>query len=228
MTMKDRGLRTRVTRMFQRRAGNELTYLVMGVALGIIISRIGDLISDQPRSFFESLVPEFIGIVFTVFVINRLDAVREDRLILEKLLREMHSRYNPVSLQAIEELRVMGYLDSGVLRDRDFRGSSWQEANLYRADLRGADLKHADLENADLYEANLEGSTVTPDQLRLCKTLRRCIMPDGSRYDGRYNLHWDLYLMRRDGFNPDDPASAASFYEVPLETYQAGQLAEKR
>lgn len=225
---ESRGVRPRVARLFQRRSGNELTYLVMGLVLGIIVARVGDLVSDQPRSFFESLVPEFIGIVFTVFVINRLDAVREDRLILEKLLREMHSRYNPVALQAIEELRVMGYLESGVLRGRDFRGSSWQEANLYRADLRGADLKNADLENADLYEANLEGATVSADQLRMCKTLRRCIMPDGSRYDGRYNLHWDLHLMRRDGFDPNDPASAAAFYEVPLEAYLAGQAAEKR
>src|SRR5690606_11052931 len=141
--------------------------------LGVILTRVFVLISDDAEGFFQNLIPEFIGIVFTVFVLNRLDANREDRLIRERLLREMHSRYNPVALQAIEELRVMGYLGQGIMRGLDFRGANWQEANLYQADLRDADLRNATLNNADLYEANLEGAKVTPTQLKETKTMRR-------------------------------------------------------
>jgi hypothetical protein len=215
-------------RIFGRRSGNELTYLAVGIVLGVILSRITALVLTDPAGFFQNLIPEFIGIVFTVFVLNRLDANREDRLIRERLLREMHSRYNPVALNAIEELRVLGYLEQGIMRGRDFRGSNWQDANLYQADLAGVNLKNADLRNADLYEANFEGATISPEQLRSAKTMRRCTMPDGTKYDGRYALSWDLALMKRDGFNPDDPASAAAYYEVPLDVYLMGQSAEGR
>ncbi len=218
--------RGRVGRYFERRSGNELTYLAVGIVLGVIVSRIVSLVTVDPNGFFMNLIPEFIGIVFTVFVLNRLDANREDRLIRERLLREMHSRYNPVALQAIEELRVLGYLEKGIMRGRDFRGSNWQEANLYQADLRGANLKNADLKNADLYEANLQDAIISDDQLRLAKTMRRCTMPDGQKYDGRFNLWWDRELMRRDNFNAADPASAAAYYEVPVESYVASQAAE--
>lgn len=207
-------------------SGNEASYLAIGVVIGVILSRIVGQVLDDPSGFFSNLIPEFIGIVFTVFVLDRLDSNRENRLILERLLREMHSRYNPVALKAIEELRVMGHIEEGVMRGRDFRGSNWQEANLYRADLQSVDLKNADLKNADLYEANLEGARVTPEQLRQTKTMRWSTMPDGARYDGRFNLWWDRELMTRDKFNPSDPASAAAYYDVPVEAYLAGQVAE--
>jgi hypothetical protein len=217
-----------IGRLLERRGGNEWVYLSIGVLAGLIASQILTLISGSLSEFLYNLAPEAVGILFTVIVIDRLDANREDRLIRERLLREMHSRYNPVALNAIEELRVLGHLEGGIMRGRNFRGSSWQDANLYQADLRDVNLKNADVTNADLYEANLQGATVTPEQLRTTKTMRRCILPDGTKYDGRYNLHWDLALMRRDGFNPDDPASAAAYYEVPLEIYVAGQAAESQ
>jgi hypothetical protein len=216
------------SRLLERRGGNEWVYLAIGVLAGIVASQILTLISRDVSEFLYNLAPEAVGILFTVIVIDRLDANREDRLIRERLLRETHSRYNPVALQAIEELRVMGYLEDGTLSGRSLRGASWQDANLYRADLRNTDLINAELGNADFYEANLEGAKVTPEQLRTAKTMRRCTMPDGSKYDGRYNLSWDLALMKRDGFDANDPASAAAYYEVPLEAYLAGQAAEGR
>lgn len=216
------------SRFLERRGGNEWVYMAIGVLAGLVAAQILTLISTSLSEFLYNLAPEAVGILFTVIVIDRLDANREDRLIRERLMREAHSRYNPVALQAIEELRVMRYLEDGTLRGKNLRGASWQGANLYQADLRDSDLTNMDLEKADLYETNLEGATITPAQLRLTKTMRRCIMPDGTQYDGRYNLSWDLALMQRDNFDAEDPVSAASYYEVPLETYLAGQAAEGR
>ena len=48
-------------------------------------------------------------------------------------------------------------------------------------------------------------------------------MPDGSRYDGRYNLVFEILHLPISNVNPDNPTAVADFYGVPLDTYLAGQ-----
>jgi hypothetical protein len=218
-------MRKRLSGLFELGGGKEITYLVVGLMVGLVISQVLSAISTNIAGFFDSLAPEIVGIAFTVIVLNRLDASREHRLIRDKLIREMHSRHNPVTLQAIEELRVLEYLSNGALNGLELRGSNWKDANLYQADLRKADLTNAITENADFYEANLEGAIVDEVQLAWCSTLRGATMPDGSRYDGRYALHHDLDLMQRKGIDAYDAAAVAAWYGVSPEAYTAGQAA---
>lgn len=173
---------------------------------------------------------------------------------LIELKKKLRSWENKQVLEAVEELRVRGWLSDGSLKgiplcDSHFEGADLLKANLckvdfHRADLQGADLSMADLTGArlsrtklqnanfsqtilkdvDLYKANLGGArNLTDEQLRQVKRLYSAIMPDGSTYDGRYNLTGDLEFARWGRVNINDPEAMAIFLGVPLKTYLAGQ-----
>lgn len=78
----------------------------------------------------------------------------------------------------------------------DLRSAHLNDANLQGADLSGANLSLADLSDANLFRAdlsnaNLRGAQVTDEQLAQAKSLKGATMPDGSKYDGRFNLPGD-------------------------------------
>ena len=95
---------------------------------------------------------------------------------------------------------------------------------LTRASLAGANLEQARLKDADLYKANLRFVRgLTDAQLSQAKRLWGAIMPDGTPYDGRYNLSADIELARWGHVEVESAEAMAAFYGVSLETYLAGQ-----
>jgi hypothetical protein len=48
-------------------------------------------------------------------------------------------------------------------------------------------------------------------------------MPDGTPYNGRFNLAGDIDLARWGKVDPDDPAAMAYFLGVSLDSYLRGQ-----
>ncbi len=115
-------------------------------------------------------------------------------------------------------------LHQAEMDDADLSGARLQAAKLNRASLRGANLEGADLTNADLYKVNLRGArNLTDEQLSRLNELFGSIMPNGSVYDGRFNLFGDLARARWAKVNTEDPKAMAEFYGVSLEAYQNGQ-----
>ncbi len=115
-------------------------------------------------------------------------------------------------------------LHQASLDEADLSGARLQAAKLNRASLRGADLKDTNFTNADLYKVNLRGAfNLTEAQLASMNELFGSIMPDGSVYNGRFNLFGDLARAKWAKVNLDDPKSMAEFYGVSVETYQEGQ-----
>jgi uncharacterized protein YjbI with pentapeptide repeats len=99
------------------------------------------------------------------------------------------------------------------LSKADLQGAQLSNANLFRADLSKANLK-----DANLYKANLQGArNITDDQLSQAFRLREAIMPDGSRYDGRFNLPGDLETARAGHIDINDPDAMTEFYGVAAE-----------
>lgn len=170
------------------------------------------------------------------------------------LIRKLRSPENKRVLQAIEELRVRGWLHDGSLKNIPLCHAQMQYADLLGADLRKVDLHQAHLEHADLSQANLTGAklsranmqrsnlsqailvdadlfkanlqdsrNLTDKQLAQAGRLWGAIMPDGTSYDGRYNLAGDLAFAKWGRIDINDPESMASFLRVPLETYLRGQ-----
>ena len=130
------------------------------------------------------------------------------------------------------------------LQGADLYGANLQDANLCMADLRWADLSmvnlegarlnKADLYRADLSEANLHGAFMTranlqgarnlaEAQLAQASRLRGATLPDGSRYDGRFNLAGDIEDARILHVDTDDPRAMADFYGILPEDYLEGQ-----
>src|SRR6266496_1232913 len=73
-------------------------------------------------------------------------------------------------------------LTGAWLARTDLREADLSDAHMFQADLRKADLTLAKIDNADLSEANLTGAIITETQLKLAKSLKDAIMPDGSKH----------------------------------------------
>ena len=203
---------------------NEWIYLIVGLAVGMLVPHFLTAIqADSVNDFLANLVPEAVGIFFTVLIIDRLDSIREEQVIKDQLVRRLQSRYNHTALQAVEELRVLGYLEDGTLKNRNLRGSSWEDANMYMADLEGSDLGNAVLERADFVLANLKGVNATDEQLVKADVMHGAIMPDGKPYDGRYRLRGDFAYARRKDVDIESDEKMATWYGVPLDKYREGQ-----
>jgi hypothetical protein len=97
-------------------------------------------------------------------------------------------------------------------------------AILTKANLRGSSISLADLEDTDLAEANLRDlQEWTDQQFRMTARLWKATMPDGHRYDGRYNLPKDIEEAVKHGRNPALDLDMASWYDVPVDYYLRGQ-----
>lgn len=211
-------------RLGQRLAAFDHGYLVLGILIGVLLGPFLRAISPEGiDNFLNNLVPEAFGMVFTILILNRMADVRQAHSIRQQLIRRCHSRHNFTALAAVEELRIMGELEKGILAGLSLRGSNWQDCNLYRADLRNSDLTNINFFRADLVLANLAGAKVSHEQLASADIMHGATMPDGSLYDGRYNLTGDAAYATRNQIDPESPEEMAEWYGIPLEQYLEGQ-----
>ena len=111
-----------------------------------------------------NLFTEGMGIVATVFIINRWYAQRErDRTLRElriRLVRDAGSPVNQTALNAIEELRANNWIsgEGSVLKDESLQSADLTNAMLWGADLKGAKIDGAILTGARLVEAELQNA----------------------------------------------------------------------
>lgn len=111
----------------------------------------------------------------------------------------------------------------------DLSMADLRTAKLTRANLLGANLSHANLTRVDLYKANLRDvRNLEDEQLSKATRLWGATMPDGTTYDGRFNLSGDLAHARWTKVDIDDPETMANFYGVPLEVYLRSQEVENQ
>ncbi len=99
-----------------------------------------------------------------------------------------------------------------------------QGANLSLANLQAADLSRANLAGAILFRANLRGvRNLKEEQLTQTHRLRGATLPDGNRYDGRFNLEGDIEFAAAAGIDISDAAAMAEYYGVSVKEYEEGQ-----
>lgn len=149
-------------------------YVISGVLIGLLLFPFLELIINDLSELLIGIVPEAIGIVFTVVIINQLNQQREvQRKITERkewLVRDVGSTVKDIAIKAIDELRVYGLLtgNNGILQkavlryanlsEADLMATNLSEANLGNAKLSEAKLSYANLKGANLNSANLEGA----------------------------------------------------------------------
>lgn len=113
----------------------------------------------------------------------------------------------------------------------DLRGANLYKANLTKAKLNGADFRGASMTLINLTDANMPGcnleGVIELSDASLCVTrgLKGTTMPDGTRYDGRFNLEADIQSAFGNMGIDDiqDEGKMAEYYVVPLDIYRAGQ-----
>lgn len=85
------------------------------------------------------------------------------------------------------------------LQEVDLTGANLRKAQLNKANLKGANLSAANLQKADLSEVNMEGArNLKEEELAKAHRLRGAILPDGTRYDGHFDLPGDKELAKEE------------------------------
>ncbi|MCB8980378.1 MAG: pentapeptide repeat-containing protein [Ardenticatenaceae bacterium] len=211
--------------------------LILGLYIGIrgfdFLYPKGFSSYQATNDFYANLSSELVSIAVTVLIIDRLSERREIKLMKSRLIREMKSNDNSTALKAVGELRGLGWLNDGSLKNNEMWSANLEAAILHKSDLSFVDFGRANLRSSDLREAKLTNTVLTevdftnarlrPSQLVEANALRDAIMPDGKKYDGRFNLLGDINRARIKGLDPSDPISMATFYHIPLENFLFGQ-----
>ena len=149
---------------------NRWLYVIAGALLGILATPAIEQITGNLSDLIGNLVPEAVGIIFTVLILDRLAANRAVEELKHRLVLEAGSRSNNTAVSAIEWIRAEGWLttDDEVqsLKGVNLQETNLQGANLVKANLQGANLIAANLQNANLIAANLQEAKLWSSNLQ--------------------------------------------------------------
>lgn len=176
-------------------------------------------------------------------VVRAVEAMRAQGWLEDGTLRGVYLRH--VHLQGADLYAAnlshadlsLAHLQMANLSQADLEGARLSNANLYGADLSGTNLKGASLINTNLYFAR----NLRDEQLAQARSLWGSKMPDGSIYDGRFNLSGDLEVARAGLIDVGDQEAMARFYagpdacltirvdraQSPINTFSSVQLIQK-
>lgn len=145
-----------------------LLYVLIGLSIGFVVVMIVYVLITEPIELFTSIVPEAIGIAFTVFFLDRIYKRRDEEELKRRLVREAGSRSNETAKTAIDWIRYKKWLTgvTALLKNAHLANSNLKEANLRWANLEGAILWNVDFEGADLQGAILEGAYLNSANLK--------------------------------------------------------------
>jgi len=115
-------------------------------------------------------------------------------------------------------------LHKANLEDTDLSHANLNGARLTRAKLQLVNLDKTSLDGASLVGANLEGAkNWSNEQLAQVSRMRGSILPDGTLYDGRFNLPGDLADATILHVDLNTHAAIATFYGVSLDAFLRAQ-----
>lgn len=105
-------------------------------------------------------------------------------------------------------------LDGENFSGTNFEGACFINASMIGADLTGCILMKADFTNAKLSYADFTNASIDILILEHAHSLWKAKMPNGSYYDGRFNLVGDLEMAKKMGYDLSDVNQYNQFYEL--------------
>lgn len=136
---------------FQRRwqtistiwSDNRWLYILSGLLCGVLISPALAQLTDNLNAFVNNLVPEAIGIVFTVLILDRLAENRNREDLKVRLFNELRSPAVGQGTAALAWLKREKWIEPDSLIGADLHRVNWENAfvgnlNLESANLNGA------------------------------------------------------------------------------------------
>ena len=203
--------------------------LVLSLGSGILgyINQYNGLFLPEKLigDFYANVSSELASIAITVLIIDFLNERQQIKQNKEELILQLAS---PTNLYAKEAARILK--NKKWMKDGTLRGAYLSRANLSGAFLAGADLQEANLLKADftgayLQDVNLQNAKVTDVEMCKARYLVGATMPNGKRYDGRYNLPGDLrWMTESKQISIDNIEAIASWYDISVDAYLEGQM----
>lgn len=152
-----------------------ITYGTILVLFGFFIGAI--LFHHQPDwgdtnnnlfGYLTNFGTELLGVVFTIFVVDRLQERRNRDQLSRELIADVKYGTNVDAVRAINRMRLYddeygtNWLrgDTSLLSNTDLSSAKLEGANLTGANLSGANLRKANLRNAKLTRANLRNASL--------------------------------------------------------------------
>jgi hypothetical protein len=209
---------------------NRWLYVIAGLLLGLLVAPALQQVTAGLSDFMGNLVPEAIGIIFTVLIIDRMAANRSRAELQHRLMRETGSQANETAKTAVEWMRAEGWLTvhdkvqllqgaylvhanlyEAFLLEADLQAANLHVANLQKAYLRRANLQGANLEGAKLQGANLYKANLRDATLQSALFDETTVLPDAN-YVGRdegsnpiFDKHWTPETDMRRYTDPQHP-----------------------
>ena len=154
---------------------------------------------------------------------------------VEELRAQGHLNDNTLPWICLQYVNLLGANLSTVnFQNADLHKANLEKANLSfanlnctrltRAKMRLANLDQASLNGANLIGADLKGAkNVSNEQLAQAGRMRASVLPDGTMYDGRFNLPGDFAGACILHVDLNSPTAIATFYGVSLDRFLRGQ-----
>ena len=224
---------------------NGMNIGIIGIILSILsllIAILGYLYLHNHEKDFQSVIIDFYAnistelasIALTVLVIDQIARRRAGEQLKAQLIRELRSSDNGIAVRALDELYAHGWALDGSLQGVHLLATNLEGAYLYGVDFSQAWMRDANLTNAYMRDCLLHGTTLvgadltgarelTPEQLAKASMLLGAILPNGQKYDGRYNLEKDLSIAKERGYDITNQKSMAKFYGVSVKRFIEGQ-----
>jgi uncharacterized protein YjbI with pentapeptide repeats len=113
-------------------------------------------------NFWQGISTEFFGVVVTTIFLGILILIAQQyqsiRNRKSELILQMGSPDNTTAIEAVRQLRSLGWIEDGTLRGANLEGANLRGANLINANLDSANLRDANLQRANLWSVNLQNA----------------------------------------------------------------------
>lgn len=117
-------------------------------------------VTDWLKSWFADFSGELVGAFIATLIFGLLvtlaQSQQEEKSEKTRLIIQLGSQSNSITLAASEELLVRGWLRDGTLRNHGFIGANLQGLFLKGADFEGSYLNWANMKGVTLFGANLK------------------------------------------------------------------------
>jgi len=134
-------------------------FLIAGIIIGAFIfgAEVPFISNNNMLGYSTNIFTELLSVGVTILVLNRLSEQRENTRLKSLLLARVKNPSRDIAVDAIEEIRVYGWLHgrTGLLQAENLFQANLQNANLWGANLNLSKLTQANLSNARLQHANL-------------------------------------------------------------------------
>lgn len=132
---------------------NRWLYVVAGILIGIISVPAIEQITGDLNTLIGNLVPETIGIIFTVLILNRAADNRAKEELKHQLLEDLKSTSVSPAVNALDRLRREGWLDDDYFVGKDLQSANWEGAHIGKLNFKGANLAKVNFQKVTCFDS---------------------------------------------------------------------------